>query len=178
MAEIEFTAEVFEWRGPAPYYFLRVPADGSRRLRALIRSVSYGWGMIPVTARIGEVEWTTSLWPKDGRYLLPLKDAARVPLGAVVGDVLTAVVRTKGEEPATPDRAGLVDLVGRIMRGDAVSEEQEESWLAEFAGAVPHPRAIDLVLYPEVELGEDASPDQVVDAALRYRAGRPLDSRG
>lgn len=170
MSEIEFTAEVFEWRGPAPYYFLRVPEDGSERLRALMRSVSYGWGMIPVTARIGDVGWTTSLWPKDGSYLLPLKDAARVPLGAVVGDVLTAVVEPRERTPAAPDREQLVALVARIVRGEASTEAQEEAWLAEFADAVPHPRAIDLVLFPEVEVGPDASAEEIVDVALRHRS--------
>lgn len=167
---IEFTAEVVEWRGPAPYYFLQVPQEGSERLRALMPTVSYGWGMIPVAARIGQVEWTTSLWPKDGRYLLPLKDAARKPLGAVVGDVLTAEIEPRMAGGPTPDRARLVEIVGRVVRGEASSEEQEEAWLAEFARAVPHPRAIDLVLYPEVEVGPEAGPEQIVDVALRYRA--------
>ena len=36
---------------------------------------TYGWGVIPVVARIGDVEFETSLFPKDGGYLLPLKDA-------------------------------------------------------------------------------------------------------
>lgn len=167
---IEFTAEVIEWRGPAPYYFMRVPEDGSERLRALMRTVSYGWGMIPVVARIRDVEWTTSLWPKDGRYLLPLKDAARIPLGAVVGDVLTAVVEPRGAAAAAPDRMRLIEIVRGVVGGEATSEEQEDSWLAEFAAAVPHPRAIDLVLFPEVEVGPDAGPEEIVDVALRYRA--------
>ena len=60
-------------------------------------------------------------------------------------------------------------LVGRILRGEAASEEQEDAWLAELAAAVPHPRAIDLVLFPEVEVGENATAEQIVDVALRYR---------
>ena len=51
--------------------------------------VSYGWGMIPVTARIGRTEWTTSLWPKDGRYVLPLKDVVRNAEGLEEGDTVT-----------------------------------------------------------------------------------------
>ena len=47
-------------------------------------SVSYGWGVIPVEARIGEITFTTSLFPKDGRYLLPLRDAVRRPQGIAV----------------------------------------------------------------------------------------------
>lgn len=169
VAEIVFTAEVFEWRGPAPYHFLAVPAEGSERLRALAPTLTYGWGMIPVTARIGDVEWTTSLWPKDGGYLLPLKDRARKATGLRLGDEATATLVTAGREPRGLDRESLVRLVTRIRAGEATSEEQEEAWLAEFAAAVPHPRAIDLVLFGEVELGENPSAERIVTAALSYR---------
>jgi hypothetical protein len=33
--------------------------------------------MIPVQARIGETEWRTSLWLKDGGYLLPIRADVR-----------------------------------------------------------------------------------------------------
>jgi hypothetical protein len=39
--------------------------------------VTYGWGVIPVRVRIGTTEVRTSLFPKDGGYLVPLKDAIR-----------------------------------------------------------------------------------------------------
>jgi hypothetical protein len=42
--------------------------------------------VIPVEARIGEVAFTTSLFPKDGGYLLPLKNAVRKPEGLAAGD--------------------------------------------------------------------------------------------
>ncbi|WP_420113669.1 DUF1905 domain-containing protein [Pseudactinotalea sp.] len=168
MAQIEFTAEVFEWRGPAPFYFLAVPPAGSERLRALAPMLTYGWGMVPVTARIGAAEWSTSLWPKDGGYLLPLKVRARKAAGLQLGDVATATLTTAGGD-GSPDRAALLTLVRRIRGEEATSEAQEEAWLQEFADAVPHPRAFDLVLYPEVEVGERATPEQIVDVALRFR---------
>ena len=68
--ELEFSGEVWEWRGPAPYYFVTVPDDEAQALHD-VAHVSYGWGMIPVTARIGGTRWTTSLWPKDGGYVVP-----------------------------------------------------------------------------------------------------------
>ncbi|NUS49993.1 MAG: DUF1905 domain-containing protein, partial [Nocardioidaceae bacterium] len=43
---------------------------------------TYGWGVIPVEVRLGEVAFETSLFPKDGGYLLPLKKAVRGRLGA------------------------------------------------------------------------------------------------
>ncbi|MET9314246.1 DUF1905 domain-containing protein [Kribbella sp. NPDC003505] len=83
-----FTGEVIEWRGPAPYYFVSVPEEDGEALRAVALSASYGWGMLPIRARIGTTEWKTSLWPKDGGYLLPLKDAVRKPQGLDAGDAV------------------------------------------------------------------------------------------
>jgi len=70
---LTFTGELHYWRGPAPWYFITVPDDLCRDLRALSGLVSYGWGMIPVSATIGSTTWKTSLFPKDGRYLVPVK---------------------------------------------------------------------------------------------------------
>ena len=47
---------------------------------------TYGWGVIPVEARSGEVAFTTSPFPKDGGYPLPLKQAVRRPEGLGAGD--------------------------------------------------------------------------------------------
>lgn len=74
---IEFSGKIWYWRGPAPFYFLSVPPEQSHDLKAIMGLVTYGWGMIPVTARIGETEWKTSLFPKDGGYIVPVKDDVR-----------------------------------------------------------------------------------------------------
>jgi len=42
-----------------------------------------------VVARISEVDFETSLFPKDGGYLLPLKAAVRRPRQITVGDEIT-----------------------------------------------------------------------------------------
>lgn len=65
------------WRGPAPWHFVTVPTEHCGALAAAAPAVTYGWGMIPVTARIGGTSWRTSLWPKDGRYVVPVKAAVR-----------------------------------------------------------------------------------------------------
>jgi len=75
--ELEFTGEVVFWKGPSPWYFVTVPEDECRELAAASSVASYGWGCIPVAARIGATRWTTSLMPKDGRYLVPVKAAVR-----------------------------------------------------------------------------------------------------
>lgn len=76
-ADLLVSGEVWYWRGPSPYYFVLVPPAESETLHDASARVTYGWGMIPVRARIGDTEWQTSLFPKDGIYLVPLKDAVR-----------------------------------------------------------------------------------------------------
>jgi hypothetical protein len=87
--DLEFSASVFEWRGPAPYYFVAVPEDEADQIRETAAFVTYGWGMIPVRGRIGTTDFTTSLWPKDGGYVVPLKDAVRKPERLEIGDEIT-----------------------------------------------------------------------------------------
>jgi hypothetical protein len=84
--EFEFAGEVWEWRGPSPFFFVTVPEEESAELEAMSSIVTYGWGMIPVEATIGFTRWTTSLFPKDGRYVVPLKSAIRKAEGIELGD--------------------------------------------------------------------------------------------
>ena len=90
--DLEFSAEVWFWRGPSPYHFVTVPEDEAAELADAAARVTYGWGMIPVVARIGETRWTTSLFPKDGGYIVPIKDAVRGPQHLQVGDLVTVRV--------------------------------------------------------------------------------------
>ena len=87
--DLEFSGEVWFWRGPSPWHFVTVPEEECAELEDSSAFVSYGWGMIPVAVRIGETEWTTSLWPKDGSYVVPLKSAVRKAEGIDVGDVVS-----------------------------------------------------------------------------------------
>lgn len=87
--DLEFSGEVWFWRGPSPYHFVTVPEDESAELEEAAALVTYGWGMIPVAARIGSTEWTTSLFPKNGGYVVPLKDLVRNAEEIDVGDTVT-----------------------------------------------------------------------------------------
>ena len=86
---IEFEGEIFYWRGPAPFLFAAVPEEQSRDLKAISALVTYGWGVIPVHAQIGKTEWKTSLFPKDGRYLVPVKMSVQKAEKLDVGDEAT-----------------------------------------------------------------------------------------
>lgn len=89
---LEFEAEVFQWRGPSPYYFVAVPEPMCDDLRVAARDVSYGWGVVPVTVQIGATSWTTSLFPKDGGYLVPLKDRVREAEDIAQDDIVQLVL--------------------------------------------------------------------------------------
>jgi hypothetical protein len=82
----------------APFFFAPVPPGASAQIARIARSVSYGWGVIPVEATIGSVTFRTALFPRDGGYLLPLKDAVRKKM-AVAEDQSLHVEMTVGPGP-------------------------------------------------------------------------------
>lgn len=84
----EFSGQIWFWKGPAPWYFVTVPDDESSELEATSGFVTYGWGMIPVTVQIGDTEWTTSLFPKAGAYIVPLKADVRRVEKLIEGDTV------------------------------------------------------------------------------------------
>ena len=86
---IEFKGKIFYWRGPAPFLFVAVPEEPSRDLKAISAMVTYGWGVIPVQVRIGKTEWKTSLFPKEGRYLVPIRMSVQKSEKLEVGDSVT-----------------------------------------------------------------------------------------
>lgn len=86
LASIRFKGEIIQWRGPAPYLFVPVPDEHVGEIRYAAKLASYGWGVIPVEARIGDIVFTTSLFPKDGTYLLPIKVAVQEAAAVNVGD--------------------------------------------------------------------------------------------
>ena len=86
---IKFNGTIWYWKGPSPFYFVTVPEEQSQDLKSVSGFVTYGWGMIPVTVQVGKTEWKTSLFPKDGRYLVPLKDSVRKAEQLNEGDDIT-----------------------------------------------------------------------------------------
>lgn len=90
--ELTFSAPVFEWRGPAPFHFVALPPDEADALAGVMRAVTYGWGMVPATVTIGATTFTTSLWPRQGGFVLPLKNAVRAAEGIELDDVVTVTL--------------------------------------------------------------------------------------
>jgi hypothetical protein len=90
--KLKFEAEVIYWRGPSPFHFVPLTDAAANKVKAEAARLTYGWGVIPVTATIGKLEFTTSLFPKDGGYLLPIKNAVRLPAEIKVGDRLAVTL--------------------------------------------------------------------------------------
>ena len=88
MISLRVTGELVEWRGPAPYHFVRIDGATADEIRDVAREVTYGWGMIPVEVSSRGTTWTTSLWPRTGGYMLPVKDIARSALALELGDLV------------------------------------------------------------------------------------------
>ena len=86
---LEFAGTAISWRGPAPFVFVPIPPDLSAEIKAISPQVTYGWGVIPVRAQVGATEYKTSLFPKDGVYLVPIKVAVQRAEKVEVGDTLT-----------------------------------------------------------------------------------------
>lgn len=93
---LEWSGELFQWRGPAPHYFVTVPADLCLALKDASKLVTYGWGMIPVVVGIGGREYDTSLFPKNGGYLVPIRADVRQAEHLEEGEEITVrlTVRT------------------------------------------------------------------------------------
>ncbi len=96
MAEFDFSGVIIEWRGPAPYHFVALPDWVAEQIAIVARAVSYGWGVIPVESTIGDTIWTTSLFPRNGGYLLPVKDAVRAAERVGLGSTVEITVRLRG----------------------------------------------------------------------------------
>jgi hypothetical protein len=77
MISLKFNAEVIYWRGPAPFYFAPVPEAQVKKIKDISSRLSYGWGVIPARVKIGKTEFTTSLFPRQGGYMVPIKNVVR-----------------------------------------------------------------------------------------------------
>lgn len=91
--QLRFSGEVWYWRGPAPWFYVTVPEEDAAAIHSVAAEVTYGWGVIPAKVRIGATDYTTSLFPKDGGYLVGIKkvvqDAEQIDVGDTVEIELT-----------------------------------------------------------------------------------------
>ncbi|MBE1528588.1 hypothetical protein GGC65_003044 [Sphingopyxis sp. OAS728] len=93
MEEIIFEAEIIEWRGPAPFLFAPVPDEHIGAIRYAAMTQSYGWGVVPVVATVGDTLFATSLFPREGGYFLPIKVAVQRAEAVGLGDRIAVRMR-------------------------------------------------------------------------------------
>lgn len=86
---LEFVGETIYWRGPAPFLFVPVPPEISAEIKSVSALVTYGWGCIPATTQIGGTRFKTSLIPRNGLYLVPVKVVVQKAEGVKLGDTVT-----------------------------------------------------------------------------------------
>jgi hypothetical protein len=85
--EFVVIGELFEWRGPAPFHFVRMNQKTSNKIKSEAKLLSYGWGVIPIYGIVGNTPLTTSLIPKEGCYLIPIKDSVRISEEILLGQI-------------------------------------------------------------------------------------------
>ena len=98
MLQLAFQTTIIEWRGPAPFFYAPVPSEQAHQIDRVKKQASYGWGVIPVEAEIDGMCFTTSLFPKDGTYLLPIKVAVRKTTGITIGDAVDVKMTIEARE--------------------------------------------------------------------------------
>ena len=98
MLQLAFKTTIIEWRGPAPFFYAPVPGEHVGAIDRVKKQASYGWGVIPVEAEIAGMRFTTSLFPKDGTYLLPIKVAVRKQTGITIGDAVAVELTIEARE--------------------------------------------------------------------------------
>jgi len=89
--DFEFDGPVIEWRGPAPFYYVRIPEEESGDIKFAAKGIEY-WGQVPVVVRIGDTEFKTALFPKDGVYLIPLKVVVRKAEGIELDQIVSVAM--------------------------------------------------------------------------------------
>ncbi len=95
---LTFKGKIWYWKGPAPHHFVTVPEKQCEDLKMAAKLVTYGWGMIPVNAQIGKTKWGTSLFPKDGAYIVPVKTLVQKKENLKEGDTVTVALSIRTEK--------------------------------------------------------------------------------
>lgn len=90
--ELEFSGVLVEWRGPAPFHFVPLPATDAELVDAVKADVAY-WGVVPVRAWIGGTTFTTAMFPREGTWFMPVKDAVRRAEHITLGDAVAVRLR-------------------------------------------------------------------------------------
>lgn len=83
-----FTAVLWEYPGPAAWFFLSLPTSLADEIADVAEGRTAGFGSVRVEVTVGTTTWHTSLFPDrtHGTYLLPVKKSVRRAEGIEPGD--------------------------------------------------------------------------------------------
>ena len=96
-AEYKVRAKVWRYPGKGGWHFVTLSRKQSEEIRARFGGEARGWGSLPVSVRIGETEWATSIFPqKTSRcYLFAIKAEVRRKHHIEADSTITATVRIR-----------------------------------------------------------------------------------
>ena len=82
-----FVAELWEHEGAGAWHFVSLPETDADAIDAAAGPTAPGFGSVPVSVRIGQTRWQTSIFPdrKRATYVLPVKKAVRAAEGLEAG---------------------------------------------------------------------------------------------
>jgi len=94
--QFSFTGKLRKSPGDAAWYFLTLPKEESAEIKFFSNPMRKGFGSVRVTARIGETEWKTSIFPSKpaNAYLLPVKAEIRKKNKIGDGDIVDVEIST------------------------------------------------------------------------------------
>jgi hypothetical protein len=86
-----FSAVIWRYQGNAAWFFVTLPKVESEEIKFFSRTSRRGWRSVKVIAMIGDLRWSTSVFPdsKSGSYFLPIKSEVRVKQNITAGDSIT-----------------------------------------------------------------------------------------
>lgn len=88
---MRFTGEMWEYKiTKGAWFFITLPIDAAAYV-GFYASGAKGYGTQPVTVKVGETQWQTSVFPdkKSGSFFLPIKAAVRKIEKMNVGETFT-----------------------------------------------------------------------------------------
>jgi hypothetical protein len=85
---VTFDAPLWRHEGNAAWFFVTAPADAGDRIDNQAPFPRAGFGSVKVEATIGNSTWSTSVFPGNDGWALPVKKQVRKAEGIDDGDVV------------------------------------------------------------------------------------------
>lgn len=90
---IKIKGKIIYWRGPSQFYYVEVPEKESEIIKGVSKIITFGWSMIPADIIVGETTLKkTALFPKNGKYLVPLRADLRKAEKLELGDEVSVEI--------------------------------------------------------------------------------------